>query len=87
MLTAFPNKELALADLNKLKQTVHYINDESFKSKVDFYIRSMTESTVDLAVLEDFFNFNDRLDMSRNVKLADYVPELEKCRDYLKKPT
>lgn len=85
MPTAFPNKELAVADLELLKQSKHYSNDESFKSKVDFYIESMRSSTVDLKVLSDFFAFNDRLDQSRNVKLADYIPELEKCRDYLTK--
>jgi sulfatase maturation enzyme AslB (radical SAM superfamily) len=86
MLTAFPNKEVALADLAKLKQTNRYTTDESFKSKVDFYIVTMTESVPDLNVLEDFFKFNDRLDESRNVKLADYIPELEKCRELITKP-
>ena len=85
MLTAFPDKAVALTDLEKLKQAKRYTTDESFKSKVDFYIASMTNSSPDLKVLEDFFKFNDRLDESRNVKLADYIPELEKCRTYIKK--
>jgi hypothetical protein len=86
MLTAFPNKDLALADLERLKQSKHYTNDESFRSKVDFYITSVTESIIDIKVLADFFKFNDTLDNSRNVKLQDYIPELEKCRELITKP-
>jgi Radical SAM superfamily/4Fe-4S single cluster domain len=86
MLTAFPDKEVALADLERLKQAKRYTTDESFKSKVDFYIKSVTENTPDLKVLADFFKFNDRLDESRSVKLADYIPELERCRDLITKP-
>lgn len=85
MATAFPNKELAIQDLELLKKSKHYQKDNSFKSKVDFYIDIMSTSTVDLIALADFFAFNDRLDESRGVKLVDYIPELEKCRTYIKK--
>jgi len=30
--------------------------------------------------LQEFFVFNNRLDQSRNVKLIDYIPELENLR-------
>jgi sulfatase maturation enzyme AslB (radical SAM superfamily) len=85
MPTAFPNKELAISDLESIRaKSMHYQTDQSFKSKVDFYVTELQQSTSDLRVLTEFFKFNDKLDQSRNVKLADYIPELEKCRDYLK---
>jgi hypothetical protein len=37
----------------------------------------------DLQWLRKFYEFNDKLDVSRNVRLADYVPELEECRKYI----
>ena len=33
--------------------------------------------------LKQFFEFNDKLDQSRNIKLADYIPELEQARKLL----
>ena len=35
---------------------------------------------LDLEKLKAFFEFNDKLDQSRNIKLADYIPELEAAR-------
>ena len=78
---AFPDKSVALKDLELIKTSSHYINDPSFKSKLDFYINTISNTKLDLKILKDFFQFNDRLDRSRDVKLADYIPELEKCRE------
>ena len=83
MVTAFPDKDVAVADLELLKETRSYKNDASFKSKVDFYINTIKSTPIDLASLDEFFKFNDALDQSRGVKLADYIPELENCRRYL----
>ena len=84
VFTTFPDKELALYDLELLKSSKFY-QQFLFQSKVDYYITEMKKSSIDLNALEEFFNFNDQLDVSRNVKLIDYIPELEQCRNYLTK--
>ena len=43
----------------------------------------MKTRTVDLNSLKKFFDYNDQLDQSRNVKLEDFVPELHACKSYL----
>ena len=83
MLTAFADREIAIADLDLLKQSRSYNSDLSFRSKVDFFINTMKSATVDLAALKDFFQYNDTLDQSRSISLVDYIPELENCRKYL----
>ena len=84
VFTTFPNKDLVLQDLESLKNSKFY-NQFLFKSKVDYYINEMQHSKLNLPALEDFFKFNDTLDQSRNIKLIDYIPELEACRSYLTK--
>jgi MoaA/NifB/PqqE/SkfB family radical SAM enzyme len=84
VFTTFPNKELALQDLELLKASKFY-KQFLFKSKVDYYINEMQHSELNLSALEEFFKFNDTLDQSRNVKLIDYIPELEQCRSYITK--
>ena len=84
VFTTFPNKDLVLQDLESLKNSKFY-NQFLFKSKVDYYINEMQHSKLNLPALEDFFKFNDTLDQSMNIKLIDYIPELEACRSYLTK--
>lgn len=86
VFTTFPNKELALNDLELLKTTRFY-KDFLFSSKVDYYISSMQDSTVNTDALTQFFKFNDALDSSRDIKLIDYIPELDACRSYITKKT
>ena len=81
----FPNKELAIADLMLLKTAKSYQTEHFFKNKVDYFINRLQNSTVDKSTLEQFFKYNDILDKSRNIKLIDYIPELEQCRSYLTK--
>ena len=84
--TTFPNEDLALADLELLKSSKFY-SQFLFQSKVDYYIAEMKNSSIDIDALTEFFKFNDRLDLSRDVKLIDYIPELEQCRSYLTNQT
>jgi sulfatase maturation enzyme AslB (radical SAM superfamily) len=84
--TTFPNKELALLDLAKCKQSRRYVSDASFASKLDFFTTEIQNNKVNLVALSEFFQYNDTLDKSRNIKLQDYIPELEQCRDLIKKP-
>ena len=39
--------------------------------------------TIVYKILCPTFKYNDVLDKSRDIKLHDYIPELEKCRVYL----
>jgi sulfatase maturation enzyme AslB (radical SAM superfamily) len=83
MITAFADKEVAITDLELLKNSLSYKRDASFKSKVDFYISNIQSMPVDREALNEFFEFNDTLDQSRGIKLVDYIPALENCRKYL----
>jgi len=85
--TTFPNKQLAIDDLEKIKESRSYKSDNSFRSKIDYYIAEMQKSELDLVALSEFFKYNDTLDKSRNVLLRDYIPELEECRNLITKPT
>ena len=80
----FPNKKLALDDLNSMKTYSNY-NVDIFKNKLDYFISIIEKTEIDLIELAKFFAYNDALDKSRNVKLIDYIPELEACRSYITK--
>lgn len=80
----FPDKQLALKNLNKIKTLKTYQQNQIFKSRIDGIITQLENTNVDLIKLKEFFEFNDKLDQSRGIKLADYIPELDNCRRYLK---
>jgi sulfatase maturation enzyme AslB (radical SAM superfamily) len=78
---AFPDAELALSKLLPIQQLKCYNNDQLLTSLVDSLIKHyQTNTTVDLEKLRLFFEFNDKLDQSRNIRLADHIPELEQAR-------
>jgi sulfatase maturation enzyme AslB (radical SAM superfamily) len=78
---AFPDAELALSKLLPIQQLKCYNNDQLLTSLVDSLIKHyQTNTTVDLERLRLFFEFNDKLDQSRNIRLADHIPELEQAR-------
>jgi hypothetical protein len=73
-----------LDNLTSIKNTRLYQTDHLVKSYTDGLItwaRSSLEPN--LVGLTKFFEFNDLLDNSRCVKLANYVPELEKYRNVI----
>jgi len=77
----FPDRELVVANLEKIKKLEVYHNDLVLKSKIDEYLNYFnTDYDLDLSTLSAFFEYNDKLDSSRDVKLIDYIPELEQCR-------
>jgi len=83
MLSAFifPDAKLALSKLLPIQQLRCYNNDKLFKSLIDSLIKHyQNNQTVDLKKLKLFFEFNDKLDQSRNIRLVDYIPELEQER-------
>lgn len=77
----FPDRELVVANLEKIKKLDVYYNDLVLKSKIDEYLNYFnTNHDIDLSTLAAFFEYNDKLDSSRDVKLIDYIPELEQYR-------
>jgi len=86
MLSAlnFPNTKLVLASLLPIQQLKCYNNDELLKSFINGIIAHYQNApATDLDKLKLFFEFNDRLDQSRNITLANYVPELAQERKLL----
>ena len=77
----FPDTALVLANLLPIQQLRCYNNDRLLKSFVDGLIHHYQNNPViDQEKLKLFFEFNDKLDKSRNIKLIDYIPELEQQR-------
>jgi sulfatase maturation enzyme AslB (radical SAM superfamily) len=81
----FPNKELAIEQLELLKLTDSYSTQPIFTEKVDYFINMIKKYPVSIPDLAEFFKYNDALDASRGIKLADYIPELEECRKLITK--
>jgi hypothetical protein len=81
----FANKHVALANLEQTRTLDAYHKNEVFKSQIDGIIEKITNCEIDYNLLKEFFEFNDRLDASRDVKLQDYIPELEACRKLITK--
>lgn len=77
----FPDAKMALDRLLPITTLNCYKNDRLLKNFIDTLIAHyQTNPTPDLVALKLFFEFNDKLDLSRNVRLADYILELEKAR-------
>ena len=77
----FPNAKLALEKLLPIQQLNCYHNDRLLKSYIDGIIAHyQSDPSPDLKKLKLFFELNDKLDRSRNIRLVDYVPELEQAR-------
>ena len=81
----FPDAKLIVANLDKIKKLEVYRNDLILKSKVDEYLDYFNNKhIINLSKLKLFFEYNDKLDNSRNVKLINYIPELEQYRTLIK---
>jgi len=77
----FPDRNLILESLVRIRQLKCYRNDLLLQSFIDGVIMHYDKNfKLDLEKLTAFFEFNDKLDQSRNIKLADYIPELEAAR-------
>jgi uncharacterized Fe-S cluster-containing radical SAM superfamily protein len=72
-----PNTSQVLHSLTQIQTLNCYKNDLLLSSFVDGIIEHyQNRQSVDLDKLYKFFEFNDLLDQSRNIKLEDYVPDL-----------
>jgi len=81
-----PLPEQVVESLSRCQQTnVYYSNGRSLKSMIDALKNQYADPNYEcnLALLQKFFDYNDKLDDARNVKLVDYIPELDKARNIL----
>lgn len=80
-----PNTRAVVDSIAKCKQTIAYYGDgKSARTGIDaLYNYYSNNPTCDLVSLKQFFDYNDQLDRARGVKLADYIPELEACRNLI----
>jgi MoaA/NifB/PqqE/SkfB family radical SAM enzyme len=81
-----PNHDLVIKSLEEAKQTKCYFHQERGCTAIvnglyDYYTK---KPIYDLEKLSNFFYYNDILDKTRGSRLGDYIPELEKCRKYIK---
>lgn len=80
----FPYPELLIDKLTSIQNLNCYKNDRLLSSFINSMIKHYADHPVlDLSLLKQFFKFNDRLDQSRNIQLADYIPELELARQLI----
>jgi hypothetical protein len=80
----FPHYKLALEKLLPIQNLRCYANDHLLKSFIDGLIAHYQSGPVpDVDKLRLFFEFNDKLDQSRNLRLEDYIPELYATRELL----
>jgi hypothetical protein len=77
----FPEYKLILSSLVNIVNLNCYKNDPLLMSFVDGLITHFSNTNlIDIVRLKKFFEFNDKLDQSRNIQLKDYIPELEEYR-------
>jgi MoaA/NifB/PqqE/SkfB family radical SAM enzyme len=81
--TNFPDKQLALNNLEKIKSLKFYKENNTFRSRIDSITYNLQHTKIDIDVLKKFFEFNDLLDKSRNIRLKDYVPSLDRGRNII----
>lgn len=80
-----PRSDLVIESMKRCQQTKTYLSDgRSCRSTIDSLLEHYSNNPeCDLKLLKQFFDYNDQLDQARNVKLIDYIPELEECRKFL----
>lgn len=79
----FPDHNMAIADLEKLRNSQSYAIDPSFVDRVEYFIDRLQTTEFNPSNLARFFKYNDALDRSRKIQLKDFLPELENCRQYV----
>ena len=79
-----PLGDRVLESLKKIQQLNCYKNDSLLASLIDGIIKHyQTRDSVDQDKLAKFFEFNELLDKSRNIKLEDYIPNLAQYKGLL----
>jgi len=87
MQSAFnhPDAEAVIRSMKACRKTNAYHKDgKSVKTLIDqIHDHYSNNPKFDQALLKEFFEYNDKLDKVRDVRLADYIPELAVCKKYL----
>lgn len=80
-----PNAALVVESMEKCMNTsVYQSHGKSCKTAIDsIYNHYKNNPKHNNDHLRQFFEYNDQLDRARGVKLIDYIPELEACRQYI----
>jgi pyruvate-formate lyase-activating enzyme len=80
-----PLRPEVLESMRRCRETkVYYNAGRNTNHIIDEIIDRFENYDYDSEVLAKFFEYNDRLDQSRNSRLADYIPELDAARKLLK---
>jgi len=80
----FPDYDLVWSTLSQIPELQCYKNDPLLASFIDGLILQFSKVVnIDTVRLRKFFDFNDLLDDSRNIKLIDYNKELDSARKYI----
>jgi len=74
-----PDRDAVIDNLKKIRDQQCYRIDQQFADNIEGYIDIMTKRSIP-PDLGDFFLFNDKLDRSRDIRLADYCPDIEQAR-------
>lgn len=78
-----PRPDLVVQSMLKCQQTkMYYMNGRSIKTMVDLMLNYYSDPSykVDVPLLRQFYDHNDKLDKSRKSRLEDYIPELAEAR-------
>lgn len=80
-----PNSKMVVESMQRcMKTDLYYADGKSTRSGIDaIYQYYSNNPACNLENLKKFFDHNDRLDEIRNIRLSDYIPELEACRSLL----
>lgn len=76
----YPDRQGALEEVQRCKTLNRYADDAAFAKDIDYIEKILTNTEVDTNILQEFYDFNDLLDHSRNVHLKDYLPALDTHR-------
>lgn len=77
----FPDRDLVLKDLHRVRKTHSYRSLDFMKTVIDDFVTFYQDrSSADAKGLRDFFSMNDKLDQSRGVYLRDLLPSLDNAR-------
>lgn len=78
-LWLYPDRSRVIDDLKKVRHLPCYSNSALFASSIDGMIEHF-QKMKGQSDLQTFFDFNDKLDLSRSIALADYLPDLDQYR-------
>ena len=71
-----PNKYQVIQEIQRCKTLQSYKTNTNFHDDIDHIEHTIRTHALDDKLLDKFYAFNNLLDQSRNLKLAEYMPEL-----------